>query len=264
VLHWLTDRRRRHLLEHPFPDAWRAILERDVGAYRLLDADEQQRLRDLVQVFVAEKHWEGAGGLEMTDEVRVTIAGSACLMILGRDHDLFADVASIVVYPDAVVARRPQWQTYTSARPMRDGLPVYGLAQPGGAVVLTWDAIAKGARDPHDGRNLVIHELAHKIDFLDGSADGTPPLDRAGRRAWHDAFEPAFQAHVARAERGEKSLLRDYATTNEAEYFACATEVFFEKPREMREELPEVYAQLASFFGVDPAASAHAPPPKAS
>jgi hypothetical protein len=255
MFHWLTERRRQHLLEQPFPDAWRAYLEVNVPAYGHLDAAHQQRLRDLVAVFVAEKHWEGAGDFEMTDEVRVTIAGSACLMILGRDHDLFADVSSIVVYPDAVIAKRPQWATYSSTRPVADNLPVYGLALPGGAVVLTWDAIAKGARDPHDGRNLVIHELAHKIDFLDGSADGTPPLDRAGRRAWAAAFTPAFNAHVARAERGEKSLIRDYATTNEAEYFACATEVFFEKPKQLREELPDVYAQLAAFFGLDPAAA---------
>jgi len=254
MFRWLTERRRTHLLEVPFPDAWREILGDNVPAYLALDADHQQRLRDLTQVFVAEKHWEGAGGFIMTDEVRVTVAGTACLMILGRDHALFAEVESIVVYPHAVVARQPQWAVYTSMRPVSDELAVDGLAQRGGAVVLAWDGVTHGARHPHDGRNLVIHELAHKIDFLDGAADGTPPLDRAGRRAWAAAFEPAFQRHVERAARGEKSLLRDYAITNEAEYFACATEVFFEKPGQLLEDLPDVYAQLAAFFGLDPAA----------
>lgn len=253
MFHWLTERRRAHLLETPFPDAWRAHLGANVAAYLQLPPEQQARLRDLTQVFVAEKHWEGAGGLELTDEMRVTIAGTACLMILARDHDLFADVESIVIYPHAVVARQPQWMTYTSMTPRRDEQPVLGLAQRGGAVVLAWDDVARGARHPHDGRNLVIHELAHKIDFLDGAADGTPPLDAAARRAWAAAFEPAFQRHVARAERGERSFLRDYAITNEAEYFACATEVFFEKPLELREDLPDVYAQLAAFFGIDPA-----------
>jgi len=256
VFGWLTERRRAHLLETPFPDAWRGLLADHVAAYAALDDAQQQRLRDLTQVFVAEKHWEGAGGFEMTDECRVVVAGTACLMILGRDHDLFADVLSIVVYPHAVVMRQPEWRTYVTVKPIDDQLPIDGLAQPGGAVVLAWDAVSRGARHPHDGRNLVIHEFTHKIDFLDGSVDGTPPLDRAGRRAWHDAFEPAFQRHLERAQRGEPSLIRDYATTNEAEYFACATEVFFEKPTELAAHLPDVYAQLAAFFGLDPARAA--------
>lgn len=256
MFHWLTERRRAHLLETPFPDAWREYLDANVAASGRLPPEQQQRLRDLTQVFVAEKHWEGAGGLAVTDEMRVTIAGTACLMILARDHDLFADVESIVIYPHAVVARQPQWMTYTSLVPRSDEQPVLGLAQRGGAVVLAWDDVARGARHPRDGRNLVIHELAHKIDFLDGAADGTPPLAAARRRAWAAAFEPAFQQHVARAAKGERSFLRDYAVTNEAEYFACATEVFFEQPAQLRADLPDVYAQLAAFFGVDPAAPA--------
>ena len=98
VWRWLTERRRAHLLERPFPDEWREILERDVKAYALLAPDEQQHLRDLAQVFIAEKHWEGCGGLELDDRIRVTVAGSACLLILGRDHDLLAEVESILVY----------------------------------------------------------------------------------------------------------------------------------------------------------------------
>ena len=198
---WLTERRRRRLLEEPFPAAWLEILERNVAAYALLDEGEQQRLRELTQVFVAEKHWEGCGGLELTDEIRVTIAGSGCQL------------------------------------------------------VLAWDAALHGARDPSDGSNVVIHELAHKIDVLDGRADGTPPLpSRDARRAWAKAFEPAFLAHRERAERGEPSLLSDYAITNEAEYFAVATEMFFERPRALADELPEVYDQLKDFFRLDLAA----------
>ncbi len=254
---WLTERRRTHLLAQPFPDAWRGILEANLGAYALLDADERARLCQLVQVFVAEKHWEGCGGLELTDEIRVTIAGCACLMILGRDHELFARVDSILVYPSAVIARRPQRVTYTSPTPLRDDTPLLGSSMRGGPVVLAWDDALKGARDPHDGRNLVFHELAHKIDELGGVVDGTPPLpDAAHRRAWARAFEPAFLAQRARRDRGEPSLLRDYAVTNEAEYFAVATEYFFEKPAELARELPEVYAQLREFYNVDLASRA--------
>jgi Mlc titration factor MtfA (ptsG expression regulator) len=253
MFRWLTERRRARLLEQPFPADWEAILERNVGAYELLDARERKRLRDLVQVFIAEKNWEGCGGLELDDEMRVTIAGTACLMLMGRDHDLFREVESILVYPSAVIAReRPRSMFDGSARVVEGDKPVLGLAVRGGAVVLAWDSALRGARDPHDGHNVVLHELAHKIDFLDGSADGTPLLKtRAERRAWAAAFAPAFLAHRERAERGMRSFLDDYAITNEAEYFAVATEAFFEQPNALHRELPEVYAQLAEFYGLD-------------
>src|SRR3954453_23107810 len=106
IFRWLTERRRERLLEHVFPEAWKAFLVDNVAAYKLLDDDEKQRLHDLVQVFIAEKNWEGCGGLELDDEIRVTIAGCACQMLLGREeHDLFADVISLLVYPSAVVAK---------------------------------------------------------------------------------------------------------------------------------------------------------------
>jgi MtfA peptidase len=256
VLRWLTERRRRRLLEEPFPETWTHILERNVAAYRLLSADEQARLRELVQVFVAEKNWEGAGGLELDDEIRVTVAGTGCLMLLGRDHDLFKEVVSIVIYPSAVIARQRGVSMFDPGlAPVEADKPVLGLAMRGGAVVLAWDSALHGARDPRDGHNVVIHELAHKIDFLDGDADGTPLLEhRAERRAWARAFEPAYLAHKQRAEQGKRSFLDDYAVTNEAEFFAVATEAFFEKPRALARELPDVYGQLRDFFNLDLAA----------
>ena len=256
MLRWLTERRRRHLLEQPFPPAWTQILEDNVAAYALLDDAEQAHLRELVCVFVAEKHWEGAGGLELTDEMRVTIAGTGCQLLLGRDHDLFADVLSIVVYPSAVVEPERALGVFErGGGAVTAGRVLAGLAQRGGALVLAWDSALRGARDPKDGHNVVVHELAHKIDFLDGAADGTPPLpDRTAERAWAAEFSEAFLAHKARAERGEKSPLDDYAITNEAEYFAVATEAFFERPRALARDLPEVYAQLSDFYRLDLAA----------
>ncbi|HEY4242543.1 MAG TPA: M90 family metallopeptidase [Kofleriaceae bacterium] len=249
---WLTEHRRHHLLETPFPDEWRAILDKNVAAYRLLAPDQQQHLRDLTQVFVAEKHWEGGNDLAVTDEMRVTIGGTACLMILGRDHSLFSEIVSIVIYASAVVTRRAEGRAPFAFGPIADRLPILGQSMRGGAVILAWDDVLAGARDPHDGRNLVFHELAHKIDEIGGTVDGTPPLpDAAHRRAWGEALGTAFLAQIERAKRGEKSLLRDYATTNEAEYFAVVTEVFFEQPAKLREALPDVYAVLAEFYGVD-------------
>ena len=252
MFRWLTERRRKHLLETPFPAAWIEILERDVAIYKRLDADKQQHLRDLVQVFIAEKHWEGCGGLELTDEIRVTIAGTGCQMLLGRDHDLFARVSTILVYPSTVVLPPQQVGVFTFPRGPVGETAIVGQATQIGTVILSWDNALRGAINAADGRNTVIHELAHQIDMLDGHADGTPPLEPPELRHWGQAFEAAFLAHKARAARGEPSLLRDYAITNEAEYFAVATEVFFEKPGQLQHALPDVYASLAAYFGQDP------------
>jgi MtfA peptidase len=255
MFRWLSERRRKRLLDTPFPAEWTQILERNVAAYKLLDEGEQQRLRDLVQVFIAEKHWEGAGGLVLDDEMRVTIAGTGCQLLLARDHDLFADVESIVVYPSTVVVPERARSMFDSGTPPSGDTPVLGVAHRGGALVLAWDSALRGARDPRDGRNVVIHELAHKIDFLDGTADGTPPLaSGSARRAWIAAFAPAYLAHKQCAEEGKDSFLDDYAITNEAEYFAVATEAFFEKPRALARELPDVYAALRQFYSLDLAA----------
>jgi Mlc titration factor MtfA (ptsG expression regulator) len=254
MFHWLTERRRRHLLEGRFPDAWRVILEANVAVYALLDDDERARLRDLVQVFVAEKHWEAAGGLALTDEIRVTVAGTGCQLLLARDHDLFARLVSIVVYPSAIVLPAQPPGVFTVSRAPIGDVPIAGLANRIGTVVLAWDQALGGARGSRDGRNTVIHELAHQIDFLDGDADGTPPLEPAARKRWAEVFSSAFLDQRARAEAGLPSMLRDYAVENEAEYFAVATEMFFEQPQQLAAGLPDIYAALREFYGLDLAA----------
>jgi len=184
--------------------------------------------------------------------VRVTIAGTGCQMLLGRDHDLFGRVSTILVYPSTVVIPPQPVGVFVFPRGPVGETAIVGQATQIGTVILSWDNALRGAINASDGRNTVIHELAHQIDMLDGHADGTPPLELPELRHWGAAFETAFLAHKARAERGEPSLLRDYAITNEAEYFAVATEAFFEKPRQLREALPDVYASLAEYFGQDP------------
>jgi MtfA peptidase len=207
-------------------------------------------------VFIAEKHWEGCGGLTLDDEIRVTIAGSGCQMLLGRDHDLFAEVESILVYPSTVIAKEPPRSFFDPGGRVSEGdQHVLGLAHRGGAVVLAWDSALRGARDPRDGHNVVIHELAHKIDFADGTIDGTPSLPSgSARRAWAAAFAPAYLAHKQRLDEGNPSFLDDYAATNEAEYFAVASEAFFEKPHALARELPEIYAALRQYYSLDLAA----------
>lgn len=252
---WLTRRRRKNILEAPFPEAWTAIIERNVAHWARLDEPERARLRDLVQVFVAEKRWEGCGGLEMTDEVRVTVAAEACLLLLGRDHDLYDDVESILVYPSTVrTPRRTAGVFERGGRVEEDDVAIVGEAHKGGPVILVWDAVKRGARDPDDGRNVVFHEFAHKIDMLEGAVDGTPPLpDLAARRSWAEVCSRVFLS----LQDGDPEVLRvidPYGAQDEGEFFAVATESFFERAEALRDALPELYALLAEFYRQDPAA----------
>ncbi|MEO7732609.1 MAG: M90 family metallopeptidase [Kofleriaceae bacterium] len=254
MFHWLTERRRRQLLEQPFPEAWTEIMERAVPMVRRLDIELHDRLRDLIHVFVHEKHWEGCGGLELSDEHRVVIATQACMLLVGvNDHDLFAGAISILVYPSTVVIPRrvPGVFELPPTIPAQEAA-ILGQAFKHGAVILAWDRAAAGARDADEPNNVVLHEFAHEIDMHDGAADGTPPLVSAGaRRTWVAACEPAFLALRAATERGELAFLDAYGATNEAEFFAVATESYFARPRAMAEAMPALFAVLRAFFRVE-------------
>lgn len=253
---WWHERKRAEILQTPFPSAWLGPLERNVAHYARLTDEEQQRLRELTQVFIAEKTWEGCGGLTLTDEMRVTIAAQACLLVLELPHRMYRDVTSILVYPSAV-QRPAQAQGVFVRSPdlvAQGPVALLGEAHHGGPVVLAWDRALRDGQRPQDGHNLVYHEFAHKLDMLDGSADGTPPLqDRAQLARWAKACETAFLQLREQAARGATSLLDSYGATNEAEFFAVATEHFFDRPKELREELPALYQVLADFYRQDPA-----------
>jgi Mlc titration factor MtfA (ptsG expression regulator) len=260
AFHWLRERRRRKILRRPFPDAWRAILQSNNAQFGRLDAAEQGRLCELVQVFVAEKNFEGCGGLELTDEIRVTIAADACLLILALPHDLYRSIETILVYPTTVVQPpRPLGLMEVATMPMGGGMPILGEAHMRGPVILTWDAVRRGARHPERGHNVVLHEFAHKLDMLDHQADGTPPLDaRADYRRWAEVCSASFIALQHRAERGERTVLDPYGATNEAEFFAVATEAFFDVPLALRDGEPALYDVLRDFYQQDPAARVEA------
>ncbi len=254
MFHWLTERRRRHLLELPFPTAWQEILERDVTLLQRLDPSLHERLRDLTQVFVAEKDWEGCGGVELTDAHRVTIAAQACLLLVGvNDHDLFAEATTILVYPSTVVVppRRQGVFEIPATAPATE-TPILGQAFKRGPVVIAWDRALAGARDQDGHRNVVLHEFAHEIDMHEGPTDGTPPLpDRTRVRAWVAACEPAFLELRAAVERHKHTFLDAYAATNEAEFFAVATESYFTRPTALAETMPDLFGVLRDFYQVE-------------
>jgi MtfA peptidase len=249
---WLKRRRRRQLLAQPFPSEWLDILTSNVAYYHLLADTEQAKLRDDLRVFIAERQWEGCGGLEMTEEIQVTVAAQACLLVLARDIDLFRRVQTILVYPTGYRAPTQEpmgGETYLESESARLGEAHYG-----GPVILSWDEVLEGGRHPGGGSNLVLHEFAHQLDMLDGSMDGTPPLDsRKQARRWRKVMSMEFR-RLSRADAvGRTSLLDPYGLTNEAEFFAVATETFFDQPGPLRDEHPELYDLLREYYRQDPA-----------
>lgn len=251
----LRHRARRALLAEPFPAAWLPVLER-LPFYRGLDAAGQERIRDNLRVLIAEKNWEGCGGLVVTDEMKVTIAAQASLLLLNIEHNFYRDLRSILVYPSAYRTMPKS----DEAGVVRAGQANLGEAWRGGPVVLSWDAARGGALDPNDGHNLVLHEFAHKLDMKDGLADGTPPLrDRARLREWAATMGAEYRALRAAAADGRATLLDHYGATNPAEFFAVATECFFEKSARMRARHPSLYEALRGYYGQDPAARSAAP-----
>ena len=254
MFQWLTERRRKKLRGVPFPHSWEDILKRNVAHYCMLDEDERAHLQALIQVFIAEKYWEGAGGLELTDEIRVTISAQACLLLLGLSHNYYKNVESIIVYPSTVVPpqRKPGFFE-NSMTPVDLQQPILGQAFLQGPVIIVWDAVLQGGRHPERGHNVVYHEFAHKLDMLDGSADGTPPL--RNRAEYHDWVETCSREYLRLnhdLQRGRRSFLKDYAATNEAEFFAVATEQFFDQSRLMIQHTPDLYRVLTEYYCQDP------------
>jgi hypothetical protein len=256
MLDWFRNRRRKKLLARPFPVEWEAIIRRNVAHDHWLSAEERRQLRDLVRIFVAEMHWEGCGGLALNDEIRVTIAAQACMLVLKLPHALYRNVSSILVYPSTVVVPpRPMGPFEVPSRPVGGPLPVLGEAQLRGPVILVWDAVRRTGRHPESGHNVVYHEFAHKLDMLDGRADGTPPLHgRAEYQRWIRVCSREYVALCERATKGKRSLLDVYGATNEAEFFAVATEQFFDQPVALRGRHAELYGVLRAFYKQDPAA----------
>ena len=255
MFEFLKRHRREGIRARPFPEAWRAIIDKNVAYAARLDEDDRRELEGHVQVFLEEKSFEGCGGLELTDEIKVTIAAQACVLLLHREDDYFPELESIVVYPSAYVARRAQ-RIEHGIVPDEDEVRL-GESWHHGLVVLAWDSVLSGAHDAHDGHNVVFHEFAHQLDQEDGSSDGAPPLPSRSRYA---AWARVLGADYAQLQNDELmnrgTVIDKYGATNPAEFFAVVTEAFFEKPRQLAARHPELYAQLALFYKQDPVATA--------
>lgn len=244
--------RRKRLMKQKLPAKWLSIIERNVTYHRCLSPEEQIELQGLIQVFLDEKEFEGCGGLEITDEILVTITAQACILLLGRETDLYPTLRSILVYPHVYVA---PMKKVASDFLVTEGLEArFGESWSHGNVVLSWDDVLKGASDIHDGHNLVFHEFAHQLDEESGAADGAPVLPKRSMYiAWARVLSEEYMALIKSIEQNRPTLLDKYGATSPAEFFAIATEFFFEKPVELKRLHPELYEQLRLFYQRDPA-----------
>lgn len=236
----------------PVPESWPAMVAERVPLAARLPAEDRERLFRLMQLFLEEVPIEGVAGLEVTEEIRVTIAAQACLLLLRMPYPRYTRVRRVLVYPSTFVPKTAP--TLASGHIIPPAVPLRGQAWPMGVVVLGWDAVEHGTVSPRGGGNVVLHEFAHMLDAEDGEMDGTPILDSgAAYRAWSRALSQRFEEHVARTERGEPTLLDPYGAENRAEFFAVATEAFFENPAALGEAEPELYGLLVDFYKLDPA-----------
>jgi Mlc titration factor MtfA (ptsG expression regulator) len=221
-------------------------------AYRRLGPEEKERLRAIARVMAAEKQWVGAGGLAMRPEIPIVVSTQAARLLLGVEHDHFRDVMTVVVYPTAY---RGGARTGPDGV-VTEGVPMAGEAWHRGPVVLAWDDVARSAYSQGQPGNVVLHEFAHRLDMQDGWIDGTPPLStRAAYGPWREVMTAEHARLVEVEGRGWADVLDGYGATSPSEFFAVATECFFERPRELRDERPALHALLAGYYRQDPAAA---------
>jgi len=245
-------RRRARLRAQLFPTEWLEILRRNVPYYDRLVPADQEELRRTIQVFLGEKNFECCGGLQITDEIRVTIAAYACILLLHRQHGFYPQLQTVLVYPDAY--------TVEVTRPGPANMVVEALEERAGeswqrgAVVVSWNHALRRPGDPHGGHNVILHEFAHQLDQEDGAVDGAPALGKASvYAAWAKVLGQEYQDLLAAAEAGRPTLIDQYGASNPAEFFAVVTECFFEQPRQLKRLHPELYEELKSFYRQDPA-----------
>jgi hypothetical protein len=251
VLFWPAIRRRR-ILSRAFPESWLRILQQRLPFFGRLSTQEQQRFKELIRLFLADKQFIGCAGQEINDDIRVTIAAQACLLVLNRPESHYQNLRSILVYPSTFVARREVRDELGLVSTSHSAMLGESWSQ--GKVVLAWDNVEHGVRDLHDGQNVVLHEFAHQLDSESGATNGAPLLlTRGGYKSWATVFQMEFEQLQQSVLLHQPSLIDEYGATNPAEFFAVATETFFERPREMAAHHSELYRELSGFFKIDPA-----------
>lgn len=249
----LRRRRRKRLMAQPFPPEWSQILEARWRLYPKLPPEVKERLHGCIYVLLHEKRFEPCGHLpEITLEMQLLITAQAALLLAGRpeeEHQFYPELVSILVYPGSFRDRGKR----TFSLHEDEGEVRLGESWTSGSVILSWHSVKKGAAGDHDGINVVFHEFAHQIDQADGTPDGAPVFDDPEDAArWSEVFRGHYEDLLEDLADGANPILDEYGATDPAEFFAVSTETFFERPRQLQRELPDLYAELAHFYGLDP------------
>ncbi|MDA7964275.1 M90 family metallopeptidase [Ruegeria sp.] len=247
--YWSRRRARAALLSTPLTAHQRDIIDRQVPIIRRLPAALRGKLDGKVNLFLNQVSFYGCDGLEVTEEMELSIAAQACLLIL--NSDLWYDtLTTVLIYPNAFKSKQ---QRHSGFVVTEKEIVRTGESWDRGPVILSWAHSQQGALDDRDGQNVVIHEFAHQIDDLSGGTNGVPILSEGQSFAeWERTFLTAYEAHVRAVEHGQPTVIDPYGATGHEEFFAVSVEVFFERPRALKHEVPEVYAQLSKLFHLDP------------
>ncbi len=246
----IISTRRDKIFSQALPDHWQKLLINNVPLYTRLPNHLVQHFHGCVQLFLHEKKFIGRG-IEVNDEMRLTVAGNACMLLLHQQQRRFPDFKSIIIYPDTYVAAHTK---HNGAVEAIENSHRAGESWVRGPIVLSWGDSIRGSLNNRDGHNVILHEFAHKLDEQSGAMNGLPVLhDHAHYSQWSKVLNDEFSSLQYRAVRRKNSVLDEYGTLSPAEFFAVATESFFEKPKQMKKKLPELYEQLSRFYNIDPA-----------
>lgn len=248
-LFYYTPWRRQRTLAHPFQPHWQRLLRTQLPAYQRLSAPQQARLRQHIQLFLDEKTFYGCAGFVVDDRVRITIASHACWLIVQRNYADYDGVHSILVYPHPYHASTTE--QYGAVVHVSQQLRA-GEASSAGQVVLAWSECQMAVNQPEGPHNVILHEFAHQLDYLDGSADGAPPLSGLAAEQWQHSMTHAWQG-LHQTLQQNRPWLHPYGATHPAEFFAVLTEVFFQQPDYLKQVQPAVYHALSGYYRLDPA-----------
>jgi Mlc titration factor MtfA (ptsG expression regulator) len=243
--------RRNRLKHRPFPPLWSAVVTDHLPIYSRLFPAERRRLQGHIQIFLAEKQFIGCQGLQITEEMKLVIAAIACLLLLNERGHYFPKLRSILVYPDAYLVNEVNGIENFVVEERQ--VVRLGESWSRDQVVLAWEQVKQDTRNWQDGRNVVLHEFAHQLDQEDGQAEGVPVLPQSADYAiWTKVMTAEYQQLCQNVERGGKTVIDSYGAMNPAEFFAVATETFFEKPLQLIQKHPALYEQLQRYYQLEP------------
>lgn len=242
---------RNKVFSRPLPKHWISLLENNIPLYTRIPDQLTAHLHGCIQLFVHEKQFVGRGGIDIDDNIRLTIAGTACMLLLHGRQKRFPGFKTIIVYPDTYIAKQT---SHDGSLESVENSHRAGESWVRGPIVLSWGDSMRGSHNAKDGHNVVLHEFAHKLDEQSGAMNGLPVLkDSTHYVEWAQVLNNEFMSLKQRAQRGKNSVLDEYGTVSAPEFFAVATESFFEKSSQMKKKLPDLYKQLSRFYDIDPA-----------